>query len=125
MEAAVHLGPDARSVGAARRFVATTLGAWHGDGLVETAVLLTSELVTNAVRHARTPLSVRLQGDASRIRVAVTDAGGDQPALRLSRFPSEGGRGLALVSAMASDWGVEAEEGKGKTVWFVLESAHG
>lgn len=123
MEAAVHLGPDPRSVGTARRFVATTLRSWQGDGLVETAVLLTSELVTNAVRHARTPLSVRLQGDARRIRVAVADTGPDEPVPRPPGSASEGGRGLALVSAMASDWGVDLQAGGGKTVWFVLEGA--
>ena len=94
-------------------------------GLLEDAQLLVSELVGNAVRHGREEIVLRLRPNPPGIGVAVTDHGEDMPTLPDGRpdptIPS--GRGLLIVAALASRWGVEkVESGVGKTVWFDLHA---
>lgn len=100
--------------GAARRFVGRLLA----DGeLRETAELLVSELVTNAVTYADGPveLTVRVAGEQTRVEVSDTT-----PARPVLRPPDwEGRRGLNLVEALAHRWGVDGRV-DGKTVWFEL-----
>ncbi len=103
------------SVGAARRFV-EKLGRGHPDSPV--AALLTSELATNAVVHARTPFEVTASVTDLGVRVEVSD-GSDvvpDPAMLPGPF-DERGRGLVLVAALAAAWGCEPTAG-GKVVWF-------
>ncbi|HEV3381433.1 MAG TPA: SpoIIE family protein phosphatase [Trebonia sp.] len=125
--ARVLLAPEPTAAARARSFVRETLGDWDialPESATDDAVLLTSELVANAVQHAGTSLEVgcRLAGDA--VEVTVTDrhpsrtlpdelrpAGEDQLAER--------GRGLTLPGALASSWGV-TYSGAAKTVWFRL-----
>lgn len=122
--------PEPKAAAAARRFVRDTLQEWvvtgaaDGHGLVDDAVLLTSELVTNAVVHAGTPVQVtcRLAGGA--VEVVVSDGlpGRLVPeAPEREAVPSErtGGRGLLLPAALASAWGV-AYGRASKAVWFRL-----
>jgi anti-sigma regulatory factor (Ser/Thr protein kinase) len=115
------LAPDARSARAARRFVAEAVsraGVGPGDG-ADALLLCVSELVTNAVRHARTPARLAVLVDGSIVRVSVSDSapgavvtpGGGVPA-----GTEPHGRGLVLVDALADRWGVEADE-HAKTVW--------
>jgi anti-sigma regulatory factor (Ser/Thr protein kinase) len=85
------------------------------------AALLTNELVTNAVVHARSPAVVVLSRAESTLRVAVTDLGGGVPAVDRDRQIGEGGRGLPLVDALAASWGVTPLV-LGKTVWFTLQA---
>ena len=88
----------------------------------ETALLLTSELVTNAVVHAsaRPVLDVAVQ--PSTLRVSVEDDGAGQPRVPVDNpVLAEGGRGLFLVDALATRWGTEAREPRGKAVWFELD----
>ncbi|MHA3701335.1 ATP-binding protein [Jatrophihabitans sp. YIM 134969] len=97
---------------------------WLPAPLLDDARLLVSELVGNAVRHGRDEIILRLRPDPPGIGVAVTDHGDDMPTLPDGRpdptVPS--GRGLLIVAALASRWGVEkVEAGTGKTVWFDLE----
>jgi anti-sigma regulatory factor (Ser/Thr protein kinase) len=81
---------------------------------------LTSEIVTNAVLHARTSFMVSVTRSPSRIRVAVADRNG-QLALRKAYGPtSPTGRGLHIVEAMADRWGVD-KSADGKTVWFEID----
>ncbi|GAA2459966.1 SpoIIE family protein phosphatase [Streptomyces macrosporus] len=107
------------SVAAARRFVRAALAGAASD-VVDTSRLLVSELVTNAVLHARTRVEVSVRVLDDRIRVQVSD---HRPSLRLVPHecpPYAGtGWGLALVARLASRHGVDADEER-KTVWFEL-----
>ena len=86
----------------------------------EAALLLVSELVTNAVEHARSGVLLVLERDGRRLRVEVHDAGGPLPGRSEASGPrDEHGRGLHLVEALAQDWGVEPGR-PGKAVWFEL-----
>ncbi|MGW4564199.1 SpoIIE family protein phosphatase [Streptomyces sp. NPDC004561] len=111
------LGADPREVGRARGLVRDRLLAWGLPQAVETARLLVSEVVTNAIRHAGS--------DRIGLRVVRTDAllfevTDDEPALpaMLGAGPAdESGRGLRVVSRLAREWGASAT-GHRKTVWF-------
>jgi len=105
----------------ARRFVG---GVLDGSPLTGTAILLTSELVTNALAHSlsRTAGSfeVIVWYDAAAVLVAVVDDGSDEnPAMVAVDLDSESGRGLGLVAAMADRWG-HAGGPSGRAVWFLL-----
>ena len=121
--AEIGLAPQAASARAARRFVRATLEQWSLGALSAHAELMVSELVTNAVLHARTDLVVRLRLRSTPtpglLRVGVHDA--SQRSLRSLHYSdlATTGRGLQIVRALASDTGVQAEP-DGKTVWFEL-----
>lgn len=108
-----------------RRLVADLAGSGLPPALVDDAALLVSELVANAVRHGR-PLpggvvEVGWSVDGDRLRLEVRDGGGNgTPSPRPSRVSDTEGRGLAIVAAVAVDWGVESTP-DGTTVWAVLE----
>lgn len=87
--------------------------------VAETAMLLTSELVTNVIVHARTPMRLDLDVAADAIRVAVVDDVPRQPALRRAHDARLTGRGMNLVAELSAQWGVEPSP-PGKTVWFEL-----
>jgi anti-sigma regulatory factor (Ser/Thr protein kinase) len=118
---AARLPPVTTSVGAARRLVAETLTAAGFDSdVVDTALLLTSEVVTNAVLHAHTEVHVRVRADSG-VRVEVIDGSAVVPGQRRHDPESITGRGLDLVQALATAYGVTpSPDGTGKTVWFVL-----
>ena len=87
---------------------------------VEVALLLTSEVVTNALRYGQTSsLSLSLTLRPGELLVEVDDATPEQPHVRLPRQLDERGRGLMLLDALASGWG-STTKGAGKTVWFRL-----
>jgi anti-sigma regulatory factor (Ser/Thr protein kinase) len=106
----------------ARRFAAEHLDRWGLGDLAETATLLVSELVTNAVLHGDGDrrLDVEATGDA--VRFAVHDGGAGRPERRQARPGELSGRGLALVEALAPRWGVEPRPDSGKIVWFELDT---
>jgi serine phosphatase RsbU (regulator of sigma subunit)/anti-sigma regulatory factor (Ser/Thr protein kinase) len=116
--------PEPAAAAAARRFVRETLRAWQvpddSGRVVDDAVLLTSELVTNAIVHAGTPLEVTCRRHAGEIEVAVRDL---RPTRTLSDSPlgadadRTGGRGLLLPAALASSWGLSYAR-TSKTIWF-------
>ena len=83
------------------------------------AALLTSELVTNAVLHAATPMCVTLHILPDRIRVDVADGNPAFPSVKEYGTDAATGRGLTLFNTLASNWGVQAVDG-GKIVWFEL-----
>ena len=101
-----------------------------GSGLPEEVVsdveLLTSEVVSNAVRHANLDPSqeivLRIVSDGY-VRVEVADPGPPFEAKRRRRGSGSSGWGLFLVDALATSWGVEPE-GAGKKVWFELGAGH-
>ncbi|HEX2015647.1 MAG TPA: MEDS domain-containing protein [Solirubrobacteraceae bacterium] len=108
---------DASSPRAARRLVAEALRAWgHDSVLVERAQIVVSELATNALIHARTPFSVLVATDGPRVRISVSDASPIEPTLRDRDTSAPSGRGLQLVAALTSRWGVELGDQE-KTVW--------
>ncbi|WSI40538.1 ATP-binding protein [Streptomyces sp. NBC_01340] len=95
------------------------------EEVTETAVLLLSELTTNAYRHAKVSpgreIWARCALDDDRVRVWVTDANDTLPETRNGSPDDESGRGLALVATLADNWGATPREGGiGKTVWFEL-----
>ena len=122
--------PEPAAVAAARKFVRDTLRSWldtapgaeADGGLVDDAVLLTSELVTNAVVHAGTQVQVTCKLAAGAVEVVVRDS---HPARMVpgpapdDTVPAErtGGRGLLLPSALAAAWGVSYGT-DAKAVWF-------
>jgi anti-sigma regulatory factor (Ser/Thr protein kinase) len=119
--AAATFEPVGRSVAAARAFVRDTLQGWGLGDIVDDAVVLTSELVTNAVVHAETRVRLRVEPTAHGVRIRVHDQAA-QRDIELREPPSidsPSGRGLLIVSRVADRWGVEATR-TGKEVWFEL-----
>jgi serine/threonine-protein kinase RsbW len=119
--ARTDLEPTLESAATARQFVRDLLVAWDCDAEEDVAVLLTSELVSNAVRHAasRLGLDVCAERDIDLVRIEVRDADERLPVVRRPEPDAESGRGLFLVEALARRWGAEPERG-GKVVWFEL-----
>ncbi|WP_149828347.1 SpoIIE family protein phosphatase [Streptomyces tailanensis] len=124
--AAASFDPVSRSVATARSFVRDTLQGWGFADIVDDAVVLTSELVTNAVVHAGTSadvLCLRTE-DGARIEVADRYPEREIPLqgnhINMGNPDREGGRGLQLCAAMASRWGVEYTSTH-KQVWFQLD----
>ncbi|MET9560821.1 ATP-binding protein [Streptomyces tauricus] len=119
------LPPTPASVGLARRNVTELLRAWGTDAeACDNAVLVTSELVTNALTHTASERIVcRLRTDGQRIHLEVEDQnrGLSIPAQRTARLDDQGGRGLMLVGMLSSDWGTrDTAHGSGRVVWAVL-----
>ncbi len=117
--ATVELPLDARAAAIGRDFLSSTWRTWQWDHPDETARLLVSELVTNAVQHGRSPVSLHIHRSAWELTVEVTDAGVLPPRLRAPADDDESGRGLLLVDALADHWGTRSET-HGKTIWFTL-----
>ncbi|MBT2440366.1 SpoIIE family protein phosphatase [Streptomyces sp. ISL-36] len=123
--AAASFDPVGRSVATARAFVRDTLQGWGYAEVVDDAVVLTSELVTNAVIHAGTTAEVLcLRGDDG-VRVEVADRYPEreipvQGGRTLAHPDRENGRGLLLCAALATRWGVEYTPTQ-KHVWFQLD----
>lgn len=114
-----EFSPTPAAAPAAREFV-VSLGGFADSESVLRLKTLASEIVTNAILHARTPFSVVVTGDNAHIRVAVRDRSFALPVKRDrdSNYPT--GRGLHIVEALADRWGVENED-DGKTVWFEMD----
>jgi anti-sigma regulatory factor (Ser/Thr protein kinase) len=113
-----ELSADAVSPAQARSIVRRMLDVWDADD-VKVVELLTSELVTNAVRHAATEIVLRVEAEASTVRVEVTDRDAHLPSMRDD--VGIGGYGLRIVDRLATRWGVDQVPDTGKTVWFELE----
>lgn len=124
--AAATFDPVGRSVATARAFVRDTLQGWGYTDIVDDAVVLTSELVTNAVVHAGTAADVLCLRTDEGVRVEVSDHYPEREvplqstALDFGSPDREGGRGLLLCAALASRWGVEYSPTH-KHVWFQLD----
>jgi len=117
--AAITLPADLRAIGDARDFALATLTRWGLGPLSDTITLLASEMVTNAMVHTEGPATLELRRDGNTVRLRVSDADTRPPQLREGPEPdleSDGGRGMVLVEALSTSWGVEPS-GSGKTVW--------
>ncbi|GAA2147925.1 SpoIIE family protein phosphatase [Kitasatospora kazusensis] len=128
--AAATFEPVGRSAAAARGFVRDALLGWGLPEVVDDAVVLVSELVTNAVVHAGTAAEVHCLREEETVRIEVTDRHPERGLPSFAHVPTassdryadpdgEGGRGLLMCSALSSSWGVEYSAGQ-KTVWFRL-----
>ena len=122
----VSLAVDIEAPAAARRFVRAALRSWGRDDLAETATLLVSELTTNAVLHAGgdsvdvTVAHAPLASEGVQITVG-DDATGDLPVWRRPTPASRSGRGLRIVNAAATRWGVTVSSSR-KHVWCEITS---
>jgi anti-sigma regulatory factor (Ser/Thr protein kinase) len=117
-----RLSHDATSAALARRLVSQALSRPPhpaGEQVVRRAILATSELVANAVRHARQPLALEVRRTSAGWVIAVTDGDETEPQPRQPDPMSENGRGLLIIdrSTERSGW---APTTKGKVVWFEL-----
>ena len=113
-----------RAAWMARRVTRETLAAWRVAHLEETAVLLISELVTNAVRHARPgrlAMALSLAAPGAWLRIEVHDADPHEPRQRTPGALDESGFGLLLIEALAGQWGVR-QTATGKAVWAELDA---
>lgn len=109
-----------RSVASLRRFaVQACLEA--GTDFCDTVALLVSEVATNALIHGSGEVRVSVQTGPGTLRVEVEDGSRTMPRPRQAGLEAEGGRGLALVDALASDWGTDGTP-DGKVVWFELRA---
>ncbi|HVF18720.1 MAG TPA: ATP-binding protein [Mycobacteriales bacterium] len=105
------------SAGVARHFIDSTLTGWGCHGLVDSVTLLVSEVVTNAILHARSDIDLHVISRGRVLRVEVRDHERGEPVLRRHAADSTSGRGLAILELVASAWGV-TQLADGKMVWF-------
>ncbi|WP_307130291.1 ATP-binding protein [Streptomyces aurantiacus] len=100
-----------------RSVVRAGLSRWNRPDVTEAAELLVTELVTNALRHGRGDVRVRVYIATGRVRIEVRDGSHEIPVPRNATPVDEDGRGLLLVTAIADDWGVSPD---GTTTWCSL-----
>jgi anti-sigma regulatory factor (Ser/Thr protein kinase) len=119
VEEHIALAADVHSPSEARAWVASRCGS--DPDTIFAAELLVSELVSNAVIHAKSDMVLSLSHDPGSLHVEVEDHGADRPVVHTRTGPCDPifGRGLDIVSALASSWGVRPTSG-GKAVWFEL-----
>ena len=92
------------------------------EDLVDLVVLLADEVVTNAVVHGAGPIDLAVDANEERVKVMVGDRSEIRPLPRRALRYAEDGRGLSIVEAIASRWGVSVTE-VGKSVWFEIDRA--
>ncbi|MFE3632274.1 ATP-binding protein [Streptomyces goshikiensis] len=115
---------EPRAVPLARAELREVLAGWGLGGLEGDALLVVSELVTNAVRHAGGPrdreIETRYVRVSGGLRIEVHDVGDGRPEVGAAEPEGDGGRGLFLVAAVADRWAVGERVGPGKRVWAEL-----
>lgn len=119
-EASIELSSRPASVGLARRWLAETFELWDLLGMDYDVSVVLSELVTNAILHARTPVLVRVGYDGSVVRLEVEDGSPESPVARRPSARATTGRGLLLVGSLSTAWGCSLTGG-GKVVWAEFE----
>lgn len=118
----LDLPPKLDTAARARDHVRWWLLSWELEDLVEPVLLLTSEVVTNALLHAGTDITVSVQRDGLGVRVEVGDGSSVRPVRRRPSSSATTGRGVQMLERFADDWGYEVV-GNGKLVWFSVQSA--
>lgn len=113
------LPPRPSSAGVAREVVAWQLHEWHIECLCEDASVIVTELISNAVRHARTAVELKMVHLPDGVRMEVRDGSRKPLRKRPCGQDDEGGRGLHLVDALSSRHGVD-DDGDGKRVWVEM-----
>ncbi|HUR51285.1 MAG TPA: ATP-binding protein [Mycobacteriales bacterium] len=107
----------------ARQATRSVLQGWQVPAqVVDDALLVVSELVTNAVRHAgeSSTLELELDQDGSSLRVALADGSTESPSPRPAPHAAEGGRGMTIMAALSDRWGIAPHNG-GKQVWWEVD----
>ncbi len=118
-------GLDRRAVAASRRFVGNAVTDL-GTDVRDAAVLMVSELATNAIVHAGSGFEVGIERSATSLRVEVTDIGAGEPKLGSPTSSEPHGRGLRIVQELADQWGMDQGPNRlGKTVWYEVRLACG
>jgi anti-sigma regulatory factor (Ser/Thr protein kinase) len=112
----LQLPANSSSPRRARQFVDEVLHRWRRDGAIDRLALIASELVTNAVRHARTEIVIEVEARDGFLYLEVFDHSTGKPVFRDGDPETPGGLGLPIVEALASSWGTRQREG-GKGVW--------
>ncbi|MGW4566853.1 ATP-binding protein [Streptomyces sp. NPDC004561] len=120
-EASWPLPRELTSARRARYLVTAQLGEWARGDLADTAELLVSELVTNALRHTRGPLRLNLRLRHSRLLCEVEDTEPASPVRNTAAPDAEGGRGTELLDMLADAW-ASTRTATGKTIWFELRT---
>ena len=100
---------------------ALTEGGYHDQGLADRLILVTNEVVTNAIVHARTEIEIRVRLEDDVIWVEVLDGASRWPRRRHPSATDTGGRGLLLVDALADASGVADADADGKKVWIRID----
>jgi anti-sigma regulatory factor (Ser/Thr protein kinase) len=121
---AVRLAPDPGAAVRARALVTDACREWELEHLIGSACLVISELVTNAVQHARTVVLVRVARRGHYLHLSVQDGSTEPPRVpgtQSSRAQAERGRGLHLVGAFTTAWGSNVTD-VGKTVWATFRA---
>jgi len=113
----LRLQPRRTAVAYARARIAELCNGLPREACYD-AQLLTSELVTNAIRHGAGIVTVAIECDETSVAVAVGDSGPEMPLAPPVDVSAESGRGLRLVQAIAVSWGVKRTADQGKVVWF-------
>lgn len=113
------------AAGAARTWLQVVRCAEHGASVLDDAVLLISELVTNAVRYGGPPIVLAADCEVDGLYVRVRDGSSVLPVPQPASLEAEGGRGFLLLDLLSERWGVDPRTGQsgGKEVWFLLESS--
>lgn len=106
----------------ARRQVSAACSGMARD-VVATAQLLTSELFSNALDHGAGDIILQISRLPGELRVEVSDRSPERPKVRPVTLHDVRGRGLMILEALALRWGVSANVGEGKTVWFTLRTS--
>lgn len=119
MEASARFRPTTDQVPAARAFVRDSLSKWGETAAVGDAVLVTSELFTNAVVHGSGWVDVYVSVTPAALRIAIVDDGQREPAMAPGPVPATmlTGRGLRIVDALSSDWGNNRDANGRTRVW--------
>jgi len=128
----LELGALPSAVPCARYHARQVLWEWHLTAWAESAELLVSELLTNAITASRaarpdSPVRLWLLSDTVRILVLVQDDSPHPPVCAELKTSAEGGRGLLLVEAISSqwDWYVPEPDGVGKVIWAIMDTQDG
>ncbi len=123
--ACLDLDDEASAVRTGRRFVQAQAAERGATEHADDIALVVGELLANAVQHGQPPLSVCVSGDADLLRVEVRDGSSRAPVRPPLTTTNMTGRGLGLVDAVASNWGVTRSDNGGKTVWAEFDASRG
>lgn len=116
-----HFPANPMSAGRARRLVSRACREWNVQHVADDAELVVTELVENAVRHARTGCEIDVELSGSGLRITARDGSTAPPRLVYPDSTRSGGRGLLLIEKLCRDWGFEVLD-HGKRVWTVLSA---
>lgn len=117
-----EFSPKVTSAGDARAFVGHHLRRHALGYLIDDIELVVSELVTNAVLHARTSLLVVITANPGCVKLTVHDGSGSLPVWRTAEPSDTGGRGMSIVDACSTEWGTVCDIEGHKSVWASFDT---